>query len=119
MRRPQRRYDLCDTRTLSGRLRLARYCSGLEWKQLAYRTGYSAESVRSWEAGRRSIPAHCIGVLAQAARCSEDWLLTGQGTPPEQHRRYAHVRLDGTIHDLMRGEALAGVDPAKWKATGE
>jgi transcriptional regulator with XRE-family HTH domain len=100
--RRQGRYTCCDTRTLSGRLRLARYSANLSWKQLAYRTGYSEGSVKAWEVGRRGIPASSLGTIAKHTHCSMDWLLTGEGEPPRGYERFAHIRLDGTRHDLAR-----------------
>jgi transcriptional regulator with XRE-family HTH domain len=100
--RKQWRYTVCDTRELSGRLRLARYAANLSWKQLAFRTGYSEHSVKAWERGHRGIPASSLGTIAKHTHCSVDWLLTGEGEPPRGHERFAHIRLDGTRHDLAR-----------------
>jgi transcriptional regulator with XRE-family HTH domain len=114
--RKQGRYTVCDLRTLSGRLRMARYVANVSWKQLAFRTGFSEHSVKKWELGQRSIPAAALPLIAKTAHVTVEWLVSGLGDPPRGFERFAHIRPDGTLHDLARALMPATGD---WEPLGD
>ncbi len=67
-----------DTRTLQGRLRIARREAGLERGEVAESIGLGPETIRSWETGRRVPRLRNLRLLAEMYGVELGWLLDGE-----------------------------------------
>ena len=73
-----------DTKTVGGRIRMARKKCGLKIKELAESAGVSANHACLIESGRRNPSQELLGKIAEITNASYEWLKTGEG----QQRAY-------------------------------
>jgi transcriptional regulator with XRE-family HTH domain len=71
-----------DLDTFGGRLSRARAATGLTTKELAWRLGVGAPTVRAWECDRSQPSAQRMNKLSGLLNVSLSWLLHGMGTAP-------------------------------------
>lgn len=73
-----------DTKTVGGRIRMAKEKCGLKTKELAESAGVSANHACLIESGRRNPSQELLGKIAEITHVSYEWLKTGKG----QQRAY-------------------------------
>ena len=84
-----------DLDTFGGRLLRAREASGLTTKELAWRLGVSAQTIKAWECDRSQPSAQRMNRLAGLVNVSLSWLLHGLGTAPADPEDAASAKLVG------------------------
>lgn len=88
-----------DSRTVLGRMLIARQAANKTAFHIAKGMGLSHETIYSWERGRRAISSEHLEAYAALCRIKSKWILTGEGYAPPRLMRVRHIQADGTEYD--------------------
>ncbi|MBS3652236.1 helix-turn-helix transcriptional regulator [Pseudaminobacter sp. 19-2017] len=86
--------DQPDLDTMGGRLSRAREAAGLSIRDMAWRLGVSAATMKGWESDRSQPEARRLPTIAGLLNVSLSWILHGVGTSPDEP---GPVALSGTF----------------------
>lgn len=96
--------------TLGDRLTAAREAMGLSVEALADELGVRPETQQGWEVDQAEPGAPLIGQIAARLGVTPQWLLTGEGEPPQERSRQAALLDELAALRALLAEAEQRID---------